>query len=363
MKRKLIFTILLYLVSHITIGQVAVSGISFPKNAHNFGTFNEEDGPVSVDFEVINDTTSPLLILRVASSCGCTSPEWTKEPLGPGAKGFVRATYDPKGRPGPFDKTITVYTNLNPSGVVLTIRGNVIPRPLTADDIYRRRLNNLGLTATHMSLNRVFIPNTITDTIGIYNFGDTPIKLTFENVPGHLRVSSNPETLKPKEKGTLRVTFDSKKRNDWGFVVDRFGVLVNGERAQNNLISISASIEEDFTALTEVQRANAPRIEFKELNKDFGNVNEGDEIKHQFEFTNTGKSDLIIRKIKASCGCTTVNPVITVIKPGQKSSLSALFKTTGFSGRQSKTITVITNDPQSPNLTLRISGTITSTNK
>jgi len=363
MKRKLLFASLLYLASHSSTGQVAVSGTNFPKSVHNLGVINEDAGIVSVDFEVINETASPLLILRVVSTCGCTSSEWTKEPLGHGAKGFVRATYDPKGRPGPINQNVTVYTNQNPSGAVLTIRGYVIPRPLTAEDVYRRKLNNLGLTATHMSLNRVFIPNTITDTIGIYNFGDTPIKLTFENVPGHLRVSSNPETLKSKEKGTLRVTFDSKKRNDWGFVVDRFGVLTNGERAQNNLISISASIEEDFTELTEAQKANAPRIEFKELNKDFGKVNEGDEIMHEFEFTNTGKSDLIIHKIKASCGCTTVNPAITVIKPGQRSSLSALFKTTGFSGRQSKTITVITNDPQSPNLTLRISGTIMSANK
>lgn len=333
--------------------------VQYPVSDYNFGVIAEEGGSVSYSFEVTNGGTSPLIISRVATSCGCTTPEWTKEPIAPMSKGIIKAIYDPKGRPGPFNKTITVYTNVNPAGTVLTIRGKVTPRKLTVEDIYRRRLNDLGLSSTHLNVNRVFANQVITDTIGIFNFGTNPINVTLKGVPNHLTVKVEPETLKPQQQGKITITFDSNKRNEWGFVVDRFSVLVNNETPQNNLISISANIEEDFSKFTEEQLENSPRISFVEMNKDFGNVKEGESINHEFVFSNTGKSDLIIRKIKASCGCTTVNPKVTVIKPGESSSLSATFRTSGFTGRQSKSITVITNDPKSSTQTLRLSGTVT----
>lgn len=349
---SLLFTVALFAQNNESIAQ-------FPVSDHNFGQITEEGGSVSYSFEIINGGTSPLIISRVATSCGCTTPEWTKEPIAPMGKGVIKAIYDPKGRPGPFNKTITVFTNVNPAGTVLTIRGQVTPRKKTAEDIYRRKLNDLGLSSTHLNVNRVFVNQTITDTIGVYNFGANPIKLTFNGIPNHLTVKVEPETLKPQQQGKITITFDTNKRNEWGFVVDRFSILVNNEAPQNNLISVSANIEEDFSKFTEEQLAKAPQISFVELNKDFGNVKEGESINHEFVFRNTGKSDLIIRKIKASCGCTTVNPKVTVIKPGESSSLSATFRTSGFTGRQSKSITVITNDPKNSTQTLRLSGTVT----
>ena len=159
--------------------------------------------------------------------------------------------------------------------------------------------------------------------------------------------------------GYLVVTFFANQANDWGFVVNRIRLKVNNENPQGNLISISANIEEDFSVLTEKDLANAPQIEFTQVNKDFGTVKEGDVIEHEFIFTNTGKSDLIIRKIRSSCGCTTAAPKVSVIKPGEQSSLSASFRTSGFTGRQSKTVTVITNDPKRSTVVLRLSGTVT----
>jgi hypothetical protein len=363
MKTIISFLAIVLMLNISAICQENSSSMKFPVNDYNFGVIKEEAGEASYNFELINEGNAPIIITRVSTSCGCTTPEWTKEPIAPNGKGFVKAIYDPKGRPGPFSKTITVYTNINPSGTVLTIRGNVTPRPKTAADIFPRRLDILGLTSTHASLNRVYVKQVKTDTIGTYNFGDKPLKLTFDAIPPHILVKAVPETLKPASEGKIIITFDTRKRDEWGFVVDRFKVLVNNDNPQNNLISVSASIEEDFSLLTEEQRAKAPQISFKEMNKDFGKVKEGETINHEFLFTNTGQSDLIIRKIKASCGCTTVNPKVTVIKPGQSSSLSASFRTSGFTGRQSKSITVITNDPKSPTLMLRLSGTVEAENK
>lgn len=100
--------------------------ISADETSHDFGQIKEADGKVSSTFVVKNTGDSPLVITRVIASCGCTTPEWTKEPIAPGQSGNIKITYDPKGRPGPFAKTISVYSNGKTGSFILTIRGEVI---------------------------------------------------------------------------------------------------------------------------------------------------------------------------------------------------------------------------------------------
>lgn len=100
--------------------------IAADETSHDFGQIKEADGKVSATFVVKNTGDAPLAITRVIASCGCTTPEWTKEPIAPGASGNIKITYDPKGRPGPFSKTISVYSNGKTGSFILTIRGEVI---------------------------------------------------------------------------------------------------------------------------------------------------------------------------------------------------------------------------------------------
>ena len=60
------------------------------------------------------------------ASCGCTTPDWSKEPIAPGKKGFVKASYNPAGRPGNFNKSVTVTSNQGTQ--VLYIKGQVVPK-------------------------------------------------------------------------------------------------------------------------------------------------------------------------------------------------------------------------------------------
>lgn len=99
--------------------------ISAEQTSYDFGTIKEADGKVSHTFQIKNQGDNPLVITRVIASCGCTTPEWTKEPIAPGKTGDIKVTYDPAGRPGPFTKTISVYSNGKTGSFVLTIRGEV----------------------------------------------------------------------------------------------------------------------------------------------------------------------------------------------------------------------------------------------
>lgn len=120
----LMFCLTFGLYAHSAHAQKAV--ITCEKSVHNFGEIQEADGKVSHTFVVKNEGTSPLVISNVTASCGCTTPEWTKEPIPAGKTGEVKVTFDPKNRPGNFMKTIRLYGNGMKNGFLLSIRGKVM---------------------------------------------------------------------------------------------------------------------------------------------------------------------------------------------------------------------------------------------
>ena len=100
--------------------------IAFDRYKHDFGTIKESDGKVSTVFTFANLSDWPLIITKVEASCGCTTPEWTREPIIPGGQGYIKATYDPTNRIYFFERSLTVYSTGTPSKIVLSIQGTAI---------------------------------------------------------------------------------------------------------------------------------------------------------------------------------------------------------------------------------------------
>lgn len=98
--------------------------IVFATLEHHYGTIRK-GGDGTCVFEFVNEGNEPLVLSSVRTSCGCTTPSWTKAPIMPGQKGQIRVRYDTN-RIGGFMKTITVKSNSieNPS-IVLKIKGTV----------------------------------------------------------------------------------------------------------------------------------------------------------------------------------------------------------------------------------------------
>ena len=76
-------------------------------------------------FVIKNTGDAPLVITRVVASCGCTTPQFSKEPIAPGQTSKIDVTYNPAGRPGQFVKTIAVYSNGKDGTFTLRIKGVV----------------------------------------------------------------------------------------------------------------------------------------------------------------------------------------------------------------------------------------------
>ncbi len=95
---------------------------------HDFGTVPE--GPkVVYEYKVKNTGQAPLIIQNAQPSCGCTVPNWTKEPIPVGGTGFVKAEFDTNGKQGVQNKTITVTANTWPKVTTLRFKAMVTPKP------------------------------------------------------------------------------------------------------------------------------------------------------------------------------------------------------------------------------------------
>jgi len=101
-----------------------------------------------------------------------------------------------------------------------------------------------------------------------------------------------------------------------------------------------------------------PRIEFVELVHDFGEIREGDVVKHKFVFSNTGSGTLEITRVSTSCGCTTATEWDRVIGPREKGTIPVEFDSRTISGNVMQTVTVISTDPERGTVTLQLKGSI-----
>jgi len=91
----------------------------------NFGEIKQGE-KVSHNYKIKNIGNSDLLISSAKGSCGCTVPEWPKDPIKPGKEANIKVTFDSKGKKGKQAKRVTLMTNAIPNVKILTIKGNII---------------------------------------------------------------------------------------------------------------------------------------------------------------------------------------------------------------------------------------------
>ncbi len=356
MNKNLVILFLLFVAISARTQQVGPN-ISFDKLEHDFGQIMENKGVVRYTFEFANTGNKPLILNNVRASCGCTTPSYSREPVLPGARGNVQVAFNPKGRSGPFNKHITITSNANDPTVILRIKGSITEGEKTIEEIYRYKMGDIRLIRRNVYIPKIGPEETKSAAVDIINVSDKPVQVKFNNVPSYITMETVPALLQPGDKGVLKATFNASGVNDWGSVNKWILFSTDGQNFNNRMV-VSANIQEDFSKLSPQELANAPKAAFDETRFEFGSINQGDVVEHDFILENQGKSDLIIRKVTASCGCTAVQPSKNLIQPGEKVPIKVKFNSRGKSGQQNKTVTVITNDPKSFKSILWIKGKV-----
>ena len=106
---------------------VKVPEFSFKKEVHDFGTITEGE-KISYSFSFVNTGNADLVISKATASCGCTVPEFSKEPVAPGKSGVVNVIFDSSGKDGYQRKEVFVQANTIPNSKKLIITGTVVKK-------------------------------------------------------------------------------------------------------------------------------------------------------------------------------------------------------------------------------------------
>jgi hypothetical protein len=239
---KLKFLIFLSFFAGIALKTYAQGVLKFAKETHDFGTVSE--GKVATyDFEFTNDGNAPIIISNVTASCGCTTPFWTHEPVLPGNKGKISASYNSAGRPGPFTKTITVASNASNTSLVLTIRGTVNPKPTaTAEELAKSPTMKLQLEGHNFG--KLEKGQTVTKAFAFTNTGKTDLTIkSVYSACGCVTYKASKPTVKPGEKATLELRYTPRALNQQN---ERVSVTTNDLNTPMQTIVLQANVVESL---------------------------------------------------------------------------------------------------------------------
>ncbi|MCS7005645.1 MAG: DUF1573 domain-containing protein [Cytophagales bacterium] len=328
--------------------------IEFEKLLHDFGNVKQENGTISTDFVFRNTGKSPLKIIDVKTSCGCTASEWTKEEVPAGGSGIIKVTYDAGNRPGEIDKAISVRTDGEPEYVVLRIIGNVLPRPARPEDTFKEVSGNWRFLRKHIDIGKVKHDSVGIAIYQVYNATNQSFEINpnLSVLPSYLKLSTNKRWLAPKDTALLTLEFYPLKKKDWGFLYEQFQLITNDSTEPIKRLSYSVHVVENFHKTSKKEKQ--PKVELDKKEHNFGNIKQFQDYKAYFTLKNAGEALLLIRKIQTSCGCTVANPQKTQLLPGESTLIEVTFSSGDRLGLQNKPITIITNDPKNPETTLMI---------
>ncbi|MEO0470408.1 MAG: DUF1573 domain-containing protein, partial [Bacteroidota bacterium] len=160
-----------------------------------------------------------------------------------------------------------------------------------------------------------------------------------------------PSVLTPGSKADIKVNLKGGNFLAMGPFSKSVVLRTNDDLQPEKSLTVTGTLNKVYS---EAELAQMPNIEFEKTVYEGGTVLEGEKVTYAYKFTNTGKTDLEIASVKASCGCTASAPKDKVVKPGQTSEIIATFNSQGRKGVQQKSITVRTNDPDNGTVILRL---------
>jgi len=158
------------------------------------------------------------------------------------------------------------------------------------------------------------------------------------------------DKLKPGESTPISVKFNSAGRS--GMQKKYVYISSNDPDKPEIRLTFTANIV-DRSELKNSE-ASLPKLEIETYHKNFGTAIEGEILDWQVDFVNTGKDKLVIKDVKTSCGCTAAVVSGKNLEPGEKGNLRIELDTAKRSGKMTRTVTLLSNDPEQPSQTITL---------
>jgi hypothetical protein len=332
-------------------------GTPFFINAnYDFGVIQEERGLAKARFYFKNIGAGAVSIRNIDVSCGCTATEWSTKLVGAGEESEILVTYDPKGRPGDFNKLVTVhFNNAEPDKIYLSIKGIVTSESEEIIKTYPFIQGNIRLSTINPILKEISENALDSFSVAIINTSGKRLSINGFKTPSHIEASSYHKLLLPGAATYVFVKYNAAKAKDIGERIDEVVIATDDDSVPLKRFIIKSTIVNDYKSLPAEVQNNPPKTFLSKAEHDFGVMYLGEKATYEFEIINKGKSDLVIKKAVGTCGCTITNvrePII--IKKKKKGKIAVSFDSANQRGVQEKLLTVYTNDPARPIFNLRI---------
>lgn len=217
---------------------------TFDNPVWDFGTIYEKEGMISHTFRFTNDSEQPFVIERISVFCGCTIPEYSKQPYRKGETGTIKVFFNPSSMSGSVLKTIVVVTDGGKNTTKLTMKGCVIPKTETVARVFPYELiPGIRFTSQSLDFGQIGKEQSKTKVIGYVNTTEKEIEVELI-----IKEKQSPFSIQSKLiicagcKGNIAVTIDPNKLSAGSHAVsDEIELLCTSQKGSGN-IAVSASL-------------------------------------------------------------------------------------------------------------------------
>lgn len=182
------------------------NSLEWQETLYHLGEIEEDGGVVTHTFCFVNHLSHAVAISSVHSSCGCTTADYSKEPVPPGQRGFVEVSYNPAGRPGGFNRTIRVHFSGMSHATFLRITGNVKSGRLRKFAGYPFTLGDLQLKSLTLNFSPLRTGEQQMQSLLVVNQGQQALNVEIRSLDKSFSASLSPSPLPTEMKGEIQVT-------------------------------------------------------------------------------------------------------------------------------------------------------------
>jgi hypothetical protein len=183
----------------------------------------------------------------------------------------------------------------------------------------------------------------------IMNSGEKPLTFTGTTVsPKYIKVEIEPKVIAPGAKGKVRINYNGKLKNQYGFQSDNVELHTDDETNPVKSFSVYATLEDYFGEMSSEEMMKAPQLRLADYSFDFGKLKSDATVVKEVQVMNAGKKELNLRSLQGNCTCITATAAKTTLKPGDNTTVKIAFTAQDRSGTQQKAVTIYSNDPKNP---------------
>lgn len=329
---------------------------------HDFGAFDESVGMVYCDFRLVNTGDEPIAIINARANCGCTRPEYSREPIAPGDTATVRVGYDPTGRPGRFMKYVNVDLDATPNRSSLSIVGTVIGTSNTLKSRFPVSVGPMKLRSSIIAYGEALKGHTSGQFLEGYNASADTLRPVVSDVPSYISILVEPAAVPPGDRFVISTILDTDKIDSWGLVTDSLRISPSKDSSEKATVETVAIIAEDFSGLSAKEREEAPVIDCDLTAIDLRQFSRSaSPLRRSLTITNKGKSPLVIRRISCPDKAVGISLKSDRIKPGKSARAEVTIDPSLIAPDAeliNARINIIANDPDHPSTMVRVVGEV-----